>query len=320
VHLVSSLPKRSLLMTRTYCCILFAGLLAITNPAANAAILYSGGSYVQNFDTLPNSPHNGNLGVTSAGRGWIDDTASPAEGQFSIAGVYIYHPVVTGPPNSLDEGGVSGNQRLRASGLPTTAASGSFYAYGNGIGTTERALGVVPSDTLTPSNGEVYMGLRFTNSTSQTLEQFSFSYTGEQWRVAATAAGGPAGNQSLTVDYRLGGTDLHSGTFVEIPLATFDSPIDTPDGTNHLDGNAPENRVTGLGATVTGLNWAPGTDLWLRWTAINKAPETGTGQIADHGLAIDDLRFSATVPEPSSLLTMILGCLALLSRRSSRLE
>jgi hypothetical protein len=161
------------------------------------------------------------------------------------------------------------------------------------------------------------MGLRFTNNTAQTLGQFSFNYTGEQWRVAATAAGGPANNESLTVDYRLGGTDLFSGTFVEIPSATFDSPNDVAGSTNHLDGNANENRVTDLGATITGLSWAPGTDLWLRWTAINKAPETGTAQIADHGLAIDDLTFSAAIPEPSSLIILMSGVL-LAFRRFSR--
>ena len=38
--------------------------------------------------------------------------------------------------------------------------------------------------------------------------------------------------------------------------------------------------------TVTGLSWAPGANLWIRWNDINDADN-------DHGLAIDDVMFSA---------------------------
>jgi hypothetical protein len=281
--------------------------------SSQAAIMYSGGLYSQNFNSLPTTPVNASLGNTVDARGWTDDNAAPASGQVSIPGWYIYHPTVQA------EGGVNGHQRLRVSGTPTTAATGSFYAYGdNATASTERALGLVPSATLTPANGEVYYGIRLTNNTADTLTQFTFSFTGEQWRVGdSNSAGGGAGNESLSVDYRLGGTDLHSGTFTEIPSATFDSPVDVIGSTSHLNGNDPANRVTGLGATVGGINWTPGTDLWLRWTAINKF-NTGVGEQADHGLAIDDLTFIAEVPEPATLVLAGLFAVAMSSGRRKR--
>ncbi len=113
---------------------------------AQAAVQYSGGTYSQEFDTLPNTPVNQSLGPTPSG--WTDDNAAPGTGNFSVVGWYIYHPTVQA------EGGFNGHQRVRVSGTPTTAATGSFYAYGDNATTSpERALGVVPSATLTPANG-----------------------------------------------------------------------------------------------------------------------------------------------------------------------
>ena len=152
--------------------------LSLASEAASA-VLYTGGFYMQSFDTLPTAPVNASLGTTANAQGWTDDNAAPASGQYSIPGWYIYHPTVQA------EGGINGHQRLRVSGIPTSAATGSFYSFGTNTSTsagttssTERALGMVPSVTLAPSNGEAYMGVRFTNNTSDTLTQFSFSYTG----------------------------------------------------------------------------------------------------------------------------------------------
>jgi len=51
-----------------------------------AAVIYStpGSTYLQNFDTLPNTPQNASLGASPAG--WTDDNSSPGAGNFSIVG------------------------------------------------------------------------------------------------------------------------------------------------------------------------------------------------------------------------------------------
>ena len=74
-----------------------------------------------------------------------------------------------------------------------------------------------------------------------------------------------------------------------------------------VDGNV--NRVAVGPVIVTGFSWAPGTDLWLRWTD----PQTLT--VRDDGMALDDLSFFAEVPEPSTIALLGLGLAGLLARR-----
>lgn len=299
-------------MFRSTTCAIAICLAIAAVTQTQAAITYLGGTYSQNFDTLPNGPRNTSLGNTPLG--WIDDTAAPAAGNFSIVGWYLFNP-----DTSNSEGGFNGNQRLRVGGTPTTSAAGSFYAFGD-ADSTDRALGAVPSGTIAESNTDIHYGLRLTNDTGNTLTQFTVDYTAEQWRSATPVAGRPAGNQSVTLDYRLGGTDLDAEPFIDIPGGGFDSIIDSPPLTGdppvanpHLNGNDPANRLTGQGATVTGINWAPGEDLWVRWSQTNVF--SAEGEIADHGLAIDDLTFSAQVPEPTGVALAALAAMALLAYR-----
>ena len=70
-----------------------------------------------------------------------------------------------------------------------------------------------------------------------------------------------------------------------------------------------EGRVPDISATVSGISWVPGTDLWLRWGDVQLS-----GGLADDGLGIDTVRFVA-VPEPASLWLAGLGAIAALSRR-----
>ena len=81
-------------------------------------------------------------------------------------------------------------------------------------------------------------------------------------------------------------------SFTIVPALGFTSPVfaNTGSGGNSIDGNV-EGRVSISGVTVSGINWLPGTDLWLRWADMNDPNN-------DHGLAIDDVSFFAVVPEP----------------------
>jgi hypothetical protein len=61
---------------------------------------------------------------------------------------------------------------------------------------------------------------------------------------------------------------------------------------------------------VTGLAWEPGTELWLRWS------DSQLAALSDDGLAIDNVRFTATaIPEPTSAMMCCSAVAALLFRR-----
>jgi hypothetical protein len=65
-----------------------------------------------------------------------------------------------------------------------------------------------------------------------------------------------------------------------------------------------------VSSTVSGITWASGTDIWLRWTvpSVTNAPNVG----------LDDVTFSA-IPEPSAFAALAgLGALGLAATRRRR--
>ncbi len=177
-------------------------------------------------------------------------------------------------------------------------SSGSLYSFGT-TASTERALGAVPTD----STGTIRYGVRIRNTSSITLTEFTASYYAEWWRE-----GGSTTRQQLVVDYSLNATDLVSGTYTNSAPLTFSALPRAigPRFPHGMNGNLPQNRIR-LTDTITGLNWAPGTDLWLRWSKAND-PQN------DHGYATDDFQLSA-VPEPATIACLGLALLGLVLRR-----
>jgi len=275
--------------------------LSVLSANVRSAVIYSvtGSTYSQNFDTLPNTPTNTTLGNSPAG--WTDDNAAPGAGNFSIVGWYLYHPTL------VTEGGFNGHQRFRNSS--GNSGTGSYYSFG-ALSSTERALGDIGANTLAVNGDNMYYALRLTNSTADTLTDFVLNFNGEQWRQGASTTQDP-----ITFAYSLNATTATffdntnvNATYTQVPSATFNAPQSAAFvGGQALDGNAAANR-TALSATVSGISWAPGSDLWLRWASLQ---DPGT----DHGMSIDDVNFTATVvaPEPASL--SLLALLPLVARR-----
>jgi hypothetical protein len=247
-----------------------------------AAISYTtpGSTYSQNFDSLPiDAPNNANIESVYVD-GWQDDVdpAVSAENDISILGWYIYHPNDSGT-----EDGFNGHQRFRmGSGSSTT---GSFYVFAaGGASDPEKALGGLSSTVLAGDNSSMFTALRLTNDTGVTLNEFTLTYDGEQWRDGAASSGLP---ETLSFDYSTTATiddwfDLPLG-YKSVPALSFTAPVNAGDGT--VDGNT-AGRVGNITATVDGVGWAPGTDFWLRWTDVSVPGP-------DDGISIDNVTFSA---------------------------
>ena len=279
------------------------------SPKSQAAVIYStaNSTYSQNFDSLPTSPENASLGATPIG--WTDDNSSPGAGNFSIVGWYLYHPIAVAEGGF--SGGATGNHRMRIGN--GSANTGAFMSNGaTGAGSNERAMGSLASGTLAATNAFQYLGLRLTNNTGSTLDQFTLSYNGEQWRNGGFTSPATASLQhKLAFEYSVTAATVQDATGqIAVPALDFSGPVFGAAAAAAVDGNT-TGRVAIGPVTVNGVNWAPGTDLWIRWGDRND-PDN------DHGLAIDDLSFSADVPEPSTLaLIVVVGCLSKLPRRGA---
>ena len=237
---------------------------ATSNPATlsvtatvtpSGRIAYVGGSYAQSFDTLPSGgtftlPYAGPLGLDAAPIG------AAGLGGWSLA--------------KYSGTGAVALFRVDAG----TSTSGSIYSYGS-TASSDRALGSLSSGSTISR-----FGVAMVNSTGRTITQFTLNYTGEQWRRGTGAA------NRLAFEFATGATDVSNGGFIAAPALDIVAPVATGSGAA-LDGNAAANRAP-VSATVTGLSWAPGQSLVLRWTDVD---DTGS----DDGLAIDDLSFSTPV-------------------------
>lgn len=236
----------------------------------------SGATIVEDFD----------LGLPSgaATPTWTDNSVFPSW--------YAYQSATSAAPT---------NYRITSSGNSTQA---QLYQYRPSAGSTNGALGTRPSGTT----GDMMTGVQITNNTGTTLTSFSLSYTGEQWFESATAQ-----NNQLIVAYQFGSpANLSDGVWTNITDLTFNSPQNSGADIT-LDGTLPANQEVLSTSTIGSINWASGTDLWLRWFDANSSG-------FDQALAIDDVTFSA-VPEPSTYaLIASVGILAVVALKRRRFQ
>lgn len=264
--------------------ILSVSLLA---AGAFASVSYSGGTYAQNFDTLASS----GTGVT-----FNDNSTLP--------GWYA----VSGNSGVVYSNGV--NYTFALPGTETTHADAynaniggssaiTIYSYG-ATDASDRALGSISDQAK-----DFWYGFGIKNDTGSSLSDFTLTYDGEQWRKGTGTSA-----QNLLVYYRIGGADFDSsGTWTQLNDLTFTSPniIDT----GALDGNSSGNRTAGLTQTIT-QTVATGENVWFAWVDLDYEGEL------DHGLAIDNVSFTATVPEPATLSLFGISAILLIFIRRVR--
>lgn len=276
--------------------VLAVGAVAAVCGAATADTTASygtaGTAYTQNFNSLASSG------------AWSNNASTP-----SVVGWNVYR------------GGSSANSTRDATQTAVTAWSantgtsttGTFYAFAS-TGSSDRAIGGLSSNTT----GDYAITFAVQNTTGHTLTGFTFDWVMEQWRDGGNAT--PVA-QSVVVDYKVssqatpsslgeGLNYLTDASYVTgfTSLVTAASPVFANASSGAaLDGNASANRVA-LSNTVSGLNWASGSILVIRFWDNNHPGN-------DHALAIDDVSFTA-IPAPGAVA--LLGVAGLVSGRRRR--
>jgi hypothetical protein len=270
-------------------------LTAVCATVATAQINYSGGTYIESFDTIFMNDGNG---IVMNGVGAI--------------GAQDAIPTLTAWRAARVAGSGTGTFALFADW--GGSGTGRLYSYGTTILSPinyERALGAVGSGTTM-----VGFGTYFINTSSDTYEYLTFSFDREVWRNQSAAA-----DQSLSFAYGFapsGGGIITDANFITSSGMTAFAALNatSPAALGGVtsagrDGNAVPYKAA-VSATITGISWTPGDTLFIRW---NDFDDVGT----DAGIAIDNLNMTATVPEPSCGLLLGLGFVALaFLRRNTR--
>ena len=252
--------------------------------SVGATVVYTGATYSQDFDSLPSS---------GSPLAWTNDSTLPGWSLF----------VQPAPGNPRADAG----HRRRDQQQRVVLQFRYSFRFGPGPG----RFGVRRHYFGSPTSGNVagWWAVAITNGTGSDLDAFTVSFDGEQWRN-----GGNTNAQTMTLQYGFGNA-FGDVTTWNTPGGSFNfiSPV-TGSTAAALDGNAPANRQSGLGGTISGLSWGDGTNLWVRWVENN---DVGN----DHGLAIDNFSFSAQtaiVPEPSTFVLAFLSLLGLVGLHRSR--
>ncbi len=203
-------------------------------------------TYTQNFDAL----------ISTGTATWANDT--------TIASWYAARSV-------------AGVVTLRSNN--GTGNSGGLQSFGTAA---DRALGGIGS----ASNGTNAWGLRLKNTSSNTLNALTISYTGEQWRN-----GGNTNANKLEFSYTISSTPITAvsinptdSTYTKVTNLDFTSPVVGATAVA-LDGNVAPNK-TAISFTITGLSIPNGSEIMIRWF---DADDVGS----DHGIGIDDLTVTA---------------------------
>lgn len=167
-----------------------------------------------------------------------------------------------------------------------TVESGNLYSFG-AAGSSERSIGSIASN----STNSVRYGLALTNTTGSEQSSLALSFWVEQWRLGAINRDDP-----ITFQYSLNATGIvdTAATWVTVSGLGFTGPVRTG-ATGALNGNAANNRAQ-VNGQITGMAWAAGQTLWLRWSDSN-----ATG--VDDALAIDDLLIGTLQDVPPVLVS-----------------
>ena len=258
--------------------ITLATISLLTASMANAAVLYT-----QSFNGLPTTA------TTVAGTAVSGTQGSIAS--LSATGSTWYATRVSGTGTSdvgIGIGNGSGN-------------TGGLYSFATTATPADRSFGLFASNTTVPA-----AGLALVNNFGSTMGSVTIAFTSEQWRS-------PNGTGAVvnTVGFAYGFSSNNS-----ITAANFlTSNAMTADASGNLVSGQPTasavsgspTEVTSKLVTLTGLNWAVGETLFIRWQDPNEAG-------ADAALAIDDLTISGTaVPAPGA--AALIGLAGLITSR-----
>ncbi|NVO30494.1 T9SS type A sorting domain-containing protein [Hymenobacter lapidiphilus] len=179
------------------------------------------------------------------------------------------------------------NETLNPVVTDGSANSGAVYSVGT-TGTLDRALGAISSNSTAPA-----FGAAFLNGSSAAITILTISFRTEQWKSGSALDI----TEVLAFEYSFDATSLSTGTWTAVPALDVKEVANSNNANTAIDGNLAANSAN-VTAGLTGLNWAAGQTMWIRFKDTNDGGN-------DALLAIDDftLRSGTTTSVSSAKLT-----------------
>ncbi|MBC7846794.1 MAG: T9SS type A sorting domain-containing protein [Flavobacterium sp.] len=129
----------------------------------------------------------------------------------------------------------------------------------------ERAFGTLADATVTPALGAV-----FQNNTGSVVTKLAIQTRMEQWKQS----GNLGVNETVAFYYSLNATSLSDGTWTAVTALNLNEKLTTVNTNLAVNGNLSAN-YTNISNIISGLNWANGSNLWIKWVDNNDAGANG---------------------------------------------
>lgn len=159
-----------------------------------------------------------------------------------------------------------------------SASTGNIYNVGN-TASEERAFGTLADGTTIPAFGAV-----FTNNSGNTVSKIAIQTKMEQWRESSDATV----NETVAFSYSLNATGLNDGTWTPVTVLDLKEKLTSATTNLAVNGNLASN-YTLLSNIISGINWANGTNLWIKWSDANEAGNNGLYAIDNFSLSISEV-------------------------------
>lgn len=168
--------------------------------------------------------------------------------------------------------------------MGVTDGSGTLAGNVYNVGTTsstDRAFGTLATSTTIPVFGAV-----FQNNTGSTATSVLILSRMEQWKESGNAGV----NEIVAFSYSTNATNLNDSgaTWTPITSLNLNEKLTAATGETALDGNLTANSRN-LTSLISGINWANGANLWIKWVDTNDSGANGL-------YAIDDFNIRTYVP------------------------
>jgi hypothetical protein len=157
-------------------------------------------------------------------------------------------------------------------------SAGNAYNVG-AIGDEERAFGTLADASVTPALGAV-----FQNNTGSVVSKISIQTRMEQWKQS----GNNSVNETVAFYYSFDATSLTTGTWTPVTALNLNEKLTTVNTNLPVNGNLAAN-YTNMSNIISGLNWANGTNLWIKWVDTNDAGANGLYAIENFIISVNQV-------------------------------